>query len=243
MFMIKRYKKNDQAYGEFNLGEITENKPIGFSRDGGKLKPYSNIFYWAHAQAHKESTIGLHPHKGFEIITIVLSGCIEHYDTSSDKWIKLKKGDVQVIQSGWGISHSEKLLDESSIFQIWLDPNLSVSLGKKPRYRDYQESEFLFDTNGQKKIKTLDEGIDLDSEYIEIYEWKFTKKQIVYLDFTKTHSFYVRSGLFKINNISYSTDDFIVINKESEIQIDIEKKTVIFGISSPKKPSYPTYGS
>ena len=51
--MIKHYNISDQAYGEFNNGDIIENKPLGFPQDGGKLKPYSNIFYWAHASAKK----------------------------------------------------------------------------------------------------------------------------------------------------------------------------------------------
>lgn len=239
--MIRRYKKEEQAYGEFNLGEITENKPLGFPGDGGQLKPYSNIFYWAHAKAHSESTIGLHPHKGFEIITIVLEGSIEHYDTFIDRWIVLKKGAVQVIQAGSGISHSEKLHKNSSIFQIWLDPNLSISLGKKPRYRDYQNAEFNINADGQKKITKIDGGIYLDSEGIEIYEWKIKVDQKISLDFNKTHSFYIRSGRFKMNEIIYTTDDFIKIDQEKEIQISIQETIIIFGISSPKKTSYSTY--
>ena len=67
----------------FNNGEIIENKPIGFPQDGGKLKPYSNLFYWAHAWTNnKKSTIGLHPHQGFEICSFVLSGKINHFDTN-----------------------------------------------------------------------------------------------------------------------------------------------------------------
>ena len=38
------YEKSDQASGSFNQGEILEKKPIGFPQDGGRLKPYSNIF-------------------------------------------------------------------------------------------------------------------------------------------------------------------------------------------------------
>ena len=36
--MIKHYNINNQAYGEFNGGDIIENKPLGFPQDGGKLK-------------------------------------------------------------------------------------------------------------------------------------------------------------------------------------------------------------
>ena len=89
--MIEVYKKNEQAYGEFNNGEIIENKPIGFPGENNSLKAYSNLFYWAHASAQVDSTIGLHPHKGFEIMTFVLEGKIKHYDTLIDNWIELKK--------------------------------------------------------------------------------------------------------------------------------------------------------
>ena len=59
-----------QARGEFNNGAILENKPIGFPQDGGQLKPYSSLFYWAHAWTPGEkSLIGEHPHRGFEIMT------------------------------------------------------------------------------------------------------------------------------------------------------------------------------
>ena len=46
--MIRIISKENQAKGNFNNGEILENKPIGFPQDGGTVKPYSNLFYWAH---------------------------------------------------------------------------------------------------------------------------------------------------------------------------------------------------
>ena len=147
--MLEVYTKNQQSFGEFNGGDIIENKPIGFPHESGGSKAYSNIFYWAFAEGKKDSTIGLHPHKGFEIMTYVIKGSIKHYDTLIKKWITLNKGDVQIIQSGSGISHSEYLEENSSIFQIWFDPNLEKSIYQKPKYEDY--SSYIFQSNGSKK--------------------------------------------------------------------------------------------
>ena len=67
---VKIFDKKEQASGNFNNGEILEKKPIGFPQDGGELKPYSNLFYWADAWTPvSRSTIGLHPHQGFETVS------------------------------------------------------------------------------------------------------------------------------------------------------------------------------
>ena len=142
---VNFYPPSVQASGNFNFGEILEKKPIGFPQDGGLLKPFSNLFYWAHAWTPgKRSTIGLHPHQGFEICTFVLKGSINHYDTQLNKWIRLDEGDVQIIRSGNGISHSEEILEKSEIFQIWFDPDLSKSLKKPASYNDYKHDKFKF---------------------------------------------------------------------------------------------------
>ena len=172
---ISIYKKSDQASGSFNKGEILEKKPIGFPQDGGRLKPYSNIFYWAHAWTPgKKSTIGLHPHRGFEICSFVLKGKINHYDTQQNKWIPLEQGDVQVIRSGSGRSHSEEICDSSEIFQIWFDPDLSKTLTKEASYSDYKSTEFPVSSTKNKFIKNIighDSPVQIDSERVSVNEY------------------------------------------------------------------------
>ena len=177
---IQIFKKDIQANGNFNNGEILEKKPIGFPQDGGELKPYSNLFYWAHAWVPiEDSTIGLHPHRGFEICSFVLKGEIEHYDTLLDKWITLKKGDVQVIKAGRGISHSEKLKEGSEIFQIWFDPNIIESLYVDPSYSDFKSEIFHKENTNGVEVKTIsnkENQIGLESYGIQIFEYEITYK-------------------------------------------------------------------
>lgn len=171
---ISIYTKENQADGNFNYGEILEKKPIGFPQDGGKLKPYSNLFYWAHAWTPgTKSTIGLHPHQGFEICSFVLKGNINHFDTKQNKWIPLKEGDVQIIRSGNGISHAEEIDDNSEIFQIWFDPDLSKSLKKEATYDDYNSKDFKLINKENRSFKVIvGEGspMYMDSENVCINE-------------------------------------------------------------------------
>lgn len=68
-----------------------------------------------------------HPHRGFETVTIVRSGYIDHSD-SLGAAARFGRGDVQWLTAGQGVVHSEMfpLLNASApnpleLFQIWLN--------------------------------------------------------------------------------------------------------------------------
>ena len=244
---LEIYTIEDQARGHFNNGEILENKPIGFPGDGGKLKPYSNIFYWAHAwTGSKKSTIGLHPHQGFEICSFVLKGKINHFDTKQNSWIPLSEGDVQIIRSGNGISHSEELMENSEIFQIWFDPNLRVSLNKLASYDDYKSQDFqILDSKWKKTkiIKNENSKLKMDSEGIEILQYSYldNKNDEISLKLDKIHSFFIIDGEISINGKIISKGFFFTVTDQNLLKLKILSNSEIFRISSPKNVSYKTY--
>lgn len=76
---------------------------------------------------------GTHPHDNMEIISIPLSGDLEHKDSMGNVAI-IKQGDIQVMSAGTGIQHSEKNKNsdqEVRFLQIWMFPN---QRNVQPRY-------------------------------------------------------------------------------------------------------------
>jgi redox-sensitive bicupin YhaK (pirin superfamily) len=76
---------------------------------------------------------GTHPHKNMEIITIPLSGALQHKDSMGNTEI-IRKGEVQIMSAGTGIRHSEfnaSTAEEVTLLQIWVFPDKE---GITPRY-------------------------------------------------------------------------------------------------------------
>lgn len=239
------FSYDEQAKGNFNGGEIKENKPLGFPQDGGSLKPYSNIFYWANAVASVESEIGLHPHRGFEIMSVILEGEISHYDNYADKWIPLKAGDVQLIRAGRGISHAELMNKNSRMFQIWFDPGLQRTLGKEPIYKDYHSDDFHteeYKSYSARVIKNSEGPVIMDSEGITIRDYTFNKGEHIFeLQKNVVYSAYCIHGSVKLNDKDFHQDAFAVINGTESLKITTENDSRIFMIESPARTTYKTY--
>jgi len=82
-----------------------------------------------------------HPHRGFETVTYILEGSMEHKDSRGNKG-KLNPGDVQWMSAGGGVVHSEMPSTEIQRnggtlhgFQLWVNlPRRDKMM--KPRYQE-----------------------------------------------------------------------------------------------------------
>ena len=82
-----------------------------------------------------------HPHRGFETVTYMLAGEMQHEDSVGSKGV-ITPGDVQWMTAGKGIIHSEmptkKMMDEGGLmhgFQIWVNLPAKDKM-MNPRYQD-----------------------------------------------------------------------------------------------------------
>lgn len=78
-----------------------------------------------------------HPHRGFETVTYMLAGAMQHKDNQGNTGV-LGPGSVQWMTAGRGIVHSEMPQQEDGLmwgFQLWVNLPASDKM-PDPRYQD-----------------------------------------------------------------------------------------------------------
>jgi hypothetical protein len=103
-----------------------------------------------------------HPHRGFETVTYVLEGSMEHKD-SQGNYGKLASGDVQWMTAGAGVVHSEMPSEEMSRnggkmhgFQLWVNlPRKDKMIA--PRYQDTVSAKIpvVQSADGKVQVKVI----------------------------------------------------------------------------------------
>ena len=85
-------------------------------------------------------TFGDHPHRGFETITLVLEGELEHRDNHGGHG-RLGPGDVQWMTAGRGVVHSEEAASPVvHSLQLWVNLPKRLKM-TEPRYQDLRGVE------------------------------------------------------------------------------------------------------
>lgn len=95
----------------------------------------------------RQKGVDEHPHRGFETVTVVYKGALEHRDSAGSRG-KLFAGDVQWMTAASGIVHEEKhelafsktggVLD---FVQLWVNLPAKDKM-RSPRYQELQAAQF-----------------------------------------------------------------------------------------------------
>ncbi len=103
--------------------------------------------------------IGPHPHRGFSPVTFVVEGEVHHRDSFGNNQIA-KAGEVQWLNAGAGIVHSERPSEslaqgdgEQEIIQLWINSPAKNKMDI-PAYYHLPKSEMHIFTSVDKQIET-----------------------------------------------------------------------------------------
>ncbi|GAE32205.1 pirin family protein [Alkalihalobacillus hemicellulosilyticus] len=107
----------------------------------------------------KRGAFSDHPHRGFQTITYVVDGRLEHIDNSGNREI-LEPGDVQYMNAGSGARHAEEAVsdDIAHTLQLWL--NL-------PREKKFSKPYY------QNVYSEATPTIEIDRGFVKIFAGQF----------------------------------------------------------------------
>ncbi len=203
----------------FSFGNYYDEKHLGFSTlrviNEDRVKPGTGF--------------GTHGHRDMEIVTYVLDGAVEHQDSLGNHTI-IKRGEIQRMTAGTGISHSEfnPSLEESVHFlQIWILPQ---EKGLTPSY-EQQSIDLDKVKNNLHLLISPDQkdGSLLIHQDMNLYVSQLSAQQEIYYPIKPQRNIWlqVTSGHLTVNDFPLETGDGAAITQETDLLIKADQPTEI----------------
>lgn len=191
--------------------------------------------------------VGVHPHAGFETVTIAYHGRIAHHDSAGNSGI-IGEGDVQWMTAGAGLLHKEYHEENFSktggpfqMVQLWV--NLPAQFKKtKPKYQEVTNAsmgryQLPDDTGFIELIAGEYKGVKGPASTftpIHLYNVKLKKEGTAVLNFPANYNtgLLIIEGAARINDFAVSADHFVLMkNDGEEISITASEDAVILVLS------------
>lgn len=174
---------------------------------------------------------GLHPHANMEILSVVLSGSLEHKDSMGNISI-IGAGDVQKMSAGTGVYHSEynpSAEEPVHFLQIWILPDTN---NLKPVY---EQKNFNLQHKLNKLVliasKNGRQGSLKINQNIEIYQTIVCESKSVTFNLDEIHKYWIQIALGVVDidsNILEAGDGVALANETRKIEIKgIDKQSNI----------------
>ena len=191
--------------------------------------------------------VGVHPHRGFETVTIAYHGGIAHRDSAGNSGV-IGQGDVQWMTAGAGLLHTEyheeSFSREGGAFQM---VQLWVNLPAKhkmtpPKYQEIEQSsmgrfELPADAGTVEVIAGEYNGVKGPAYTftpMQVYNLRLKKGARVSLRFPAQHN----TGLLQIegssliNGTALKTDHFaLMANDGEELEVEAQTEGVLLVLS------------
>lgn len=169
---------------------------------------------WDITPREKPRGVGVHPHRGFETVTIAYHGKIAHHDSAGNSGV-IGEGDVQWMTAGAGVLHKEyheiEFSKTGGLFQM---VQLWVNLPKKfkrtpPKYQAIENKDMTRYTLGDGK------------SYVELIAGEYKGIKGPAYTFTPMNMFNARLNKGSVADFSFDKDfNTGVLIIEGEIKIN-----------------------
>tara|TARA_R110002049_G_scaffold7173_4_gene42572 strand:- start:4018 stop:4917 length:900 start_codon:yes stop_codon:yes gene_type:complete len=199
--------------------------PSGYLMDMKRMSPFIMLDY--NSKFHFPPTdqprgVGVHPHRGFETVTIAYKGKVAHHDSAGNSGI-IGEGDVQWMTAASGILHKEyheeswsRTGGDFQMVQLWVNLPAKYKMSP-PKYQEVLAKEI------NELILPNDSGV------IKVIAGEYSGKKGNASTFTSVHMFNAhlnKGGTASFNFPShYNTvvlviEGKITVNNEEEIPTD-----------------------
>lgn len=192
--------------------------------------------------------VGVHPHRGFETVTIAYHGAVAHHDSAGNSGI-IYPGDVQWMTAASGILHKEYHEETYSkkggpfqMVQLWVNLPAKDKMSK-PKYQGVKQSEMsryiLAEQAGEVEViagnfKDKKGSVSTFSP-IEMYNLRLNEGGKVNFNLPARFNtgFVIIEGKIKINGSEIAAADQFVHfkNEGEEIQVEALANSVVLVLS------------
>lgn len=223
---------------------------FSYQEDGVAISPFLLLDYAGPREFKPASTprgVGEHPHRGFETVTIMYQGEVEHKDNAGNAG-KISVGDVQWMTAGKGVLHSEmhstEFTQKGGMFeavQLWV--NLPAAHKMTPvAYQDIRQDDIpvfsLEEDAGHVRIISGEfKGIKGAARtFTPVNIWDTLLKKGGELNISeldeKSAIIFVLSGAVQVNNAEVTTKEIITLEHTgADIQIKAQEDSKMLILS------------
>ena len=221
-------------------------KQIGKTR----MSPFFMLDYGSKIEftpSNNPRGVGVHPHAGFETVTIAYQGKVAHHDSAGNSGV-IGEGDVQWMTAGSGLLHKEYHEEEFSkkggpfqMVQLWV--NLPAKDKKtKPKYQEITNNKMgRHNLAGEKGYVEVIAG-----EYggvkgpastftpIHAFNARLKKEAKLDLSFPKDYNtgLLIVEGNVKVDGINAHADHFVLLKNDGEdFSIEATEDSIILVLS------------
>jgi quercetin 2,3-dioxygenase len=211
------------------------------------MSPFFLLDYgskWTVPPSEIPKGVGVHPHRGFETVTIAYHGKVAHHDSAGNSGV-IEEGDVQWMTAGSGVLHKEYHEKEFSkkgglfqMVQLWV--NLPAKVKMTPaRYQTIVNSKMtkvLLD-DGKSSLELISgeykglKGPAITFSPVNLFNAKLLPRAGAGFVFSKNSNtgMLVIEGEIKINDKNTASENYFILfgHNSEDIIIEAVKDSVV----------------